>query len=365
MLRGVGGQADAERKRMADALFTAAGTGDKKEVQRLIAGGADVNFGHSNGSTALHWAAANGFEEVVRTLLDAGAEVAAKNNGGDTALHFGAINGHEGVAKVLLGAGADVAAKDSAGATALLYGATNGHEGVVTILLDAGADAAAKAMNGQTALDLAQERGHEGVARVLRDVGVAQAASDAARRTEKTLDLAKMQKEKGTAEYQKLSYATAAEAYSKAIRLTEMLKPPLPEEQQAATRALKLKCLTELAKVRSKLEDHAGVVQACDDALSLDPDNEEALFRRAMSRTELGDITSAAADLARVLSINPSNTEATEAARKLHETKALCDAAGAGEIEEVRRLIAGGADVSAEDSDGQTVLQCAACNGHK
>jgi hypothetical protein len=32
---------------------------------------------------------------------------------------------------------------------------------------------------------------------------------------------------------------------------------------------------TELAKVRSKLEDHAGVVQACDDALSLDPDNEE------------------------------------------------------------------------------------------
>ncbi|KAJ1481912.1 hypothetical protein T484DRAFT_1805699, partial [Baffinella frigidus] len=50
--------------------------------------------------------------------------------------------------------------------------------------------------------------------------------------------------------------------------------------------------VTNLANVRSKLEDHAGVIQACDGTLSLNPDNEEALFRRAMSRTELGDWSS-------------------------------------------------------------------------
>jgi len=170
----------------------------------------------------------------------------------------------------LIDGGAEVTAKFFKGRTALHRAAAEGHEGVVRILLDAGADVAAKAVDGKTALDIAEEHGHAGVARVLRDVGAAKAASApvgmaevpvgaksaqagaqnasiaaqsaAERRTEKTLDLAKTQKEKGDAEYEKLSYASAAEAYSKAIRLTEILKAPLPE-QQAATRALKLTCL--------------------------------------------------------------------------------------------------------------------------
>ena len=114
------------------------------------------------------------------------------------------------------------------------------------------------------------------MARLLREAGAAQASAngaageqaDAGRepltantallaRIEKTLDLAKMEKEKGHAEYKKLSYATAAEAYSKAIRLTKMLTPPLPKEQQTATRALKLACLVQrrpscCARVRRK-----------------------------------------------------------------------------------------------------------------
>ncbi|KAJ1487007.1 ankyrin repeat-containing domain protein [Baffinella frigidus] len=214
MLRGAGGQADAERERIAEALCRAAGRGEIEEVRRLIAGGADVLAKNSDGFTALHHAANNGYEGLVMMLLGAGADVAAKTSGGRTALHFAAINGHEGVAKVLLDAGAGVAAKDSGGHTALNWAVMS--------------------------------NGHARLARMLRDAGAAQAASDAARRTEKTLDLAKKQKEKGNAEYQKLSYAMAAEAYSKAIRLTEMLKPPLSEEQQAAARALKLQCLVQI-----------------------------------------------------------------------------------------------------------------------
>ena len=222
---------------MVDSLINAAGKGEIEEVRQLIAGGADVAAKNSHGFTALHGAAAMGREGVVRLLLDAGADLAAKHASGETALHF-AVG--------------------------------EGHEAVVTMLLAAGADLAAKATNGKTALDLAEHRGHEGVARLLRDAGEAQAASapagvaevpvgalsaaasnaggsaDAERRTEQTLDLAKKQKEKGDAEYEKLSYAKAAEAYDKAIRLTEMLKAPLPEEQQAATRALKLTCLVHI-----------------------------------------------------------------------------------------------------------------------
>ena len=44
--------------------------------------------------------------------------------------------------------------------------------------------------------------------------------------------------------------------------------------------------------------------------------------------------------------------------------EALCRAAGGNEIDEVRRLISEGADVSSEDNDGSTPLHFAAASGH-
>jgi len=258
---------------MTHSLINAAGRGGIEEVRQLIAGGADVAAKNSLGFTALHIAsmppydAGVGREGVVRLLLDAGAPPAATNSVGMTALHVAANHGHKGLVRILLDAGADLVAKDADGETALHVAAGQGHEAVITMLLAAGADLAAKATNGKTALDLA---GHEGVARLLRDAGEAHAASapagvaevpvgalsaaasnaggsaDADRRTDQTLDLAKKQKEKGNAEFKKLSYDTAADEYSEAIRLTQMLKPPFSEEQQAATRALKLTCLVHI-----------------------------------------------------------------------------------------------------------------------
>jgi len=159
---------------------------------------------------------------------------------------------------------------------------------VATMLLGAGTDIFAKNDAGETALDLAEQKGHEGVARVLRDAAAAQAASapagvaevpvgalsahagaqtasivggreDSERRTEQTLDLAKMQKEKGNVEYKKhtqISFAAAAEAYSKATRLTDMLKAPLPEAQQALKRALKLTCLVQTLRLAKAVWAH-------------------------------------------------------------------------------------------------------------
>jgi hypothetical protein len=277
MMRSAWGQADAEKKRIIEALCRAAGRGEIEEVRRLIAAGT----GMAAYGTALHHAAVAGHEGVVSMLLDAGADVGEKDfNYGYTALHFAASNGREGVVRILLDAGAKVAATGRGGDTALHLAGGYGHKGVVTMLLGAGAGAGVFAKNdaGETALDRAGKGGCEGVARVLRDAEAAQAASapagvsevpvgalsahagaqtasiaggreDAERRTKQTLDLAKMQEEKGNVEYKNLSYATAAEAYSKAIRLTEMLKLPLPEKQQALARALKLTCLVQTLRL--------------------------------------------------------------------------------------------------------------------
>jgi len=278
MMRGAKEQADAERERTAEALIRAAGRGEIEELRRLIAARANKAAKNCFGF-ALRHAAINGHEGAVSMLLDAGADVAAQDSGGFSALSVAAEEGHEMVVGVLLEAGADFSCQDSIGDTALHNAAGNGHEGVVRILLDAGgADVLTKNYAGETALDVAEKRGRKRVSRVLRDAEAAQAASppagvavvpvgalsahagsqaasiaggreDAERRIKQTLDLAKMQKEKGDAEYKQLSYATAAEAYSKAIRLTDMLKAPLPEEQQALAQALKLSCLVQTLRL--------------------------------------------------------------------------------------------------------------------
>ena len=144
---------------------------------------------------------------------------------------------------MLLGAGADVFAKNDAGATALDLAEESGREGVAMVLRDAEAAQAASAPAG--AAEMPVGASHAGA----QTASIAGGREDAERRTRQMLHLATMQKQKGNTEYKKLSYAAAAEAYSKAIRLTEMLKLPLTEEQQALTRALKLTCLVRTLRL--------------------------------------------------------------------------------------------------------------------
>jgi hypothetical protein len=61
-------------------------------------------------------------------------------------------------------------------------------------------------------------------------------------RDQKTLEMATKLKETGNAEFKKPSYAPAEAAYSKAIRLVGMLKPPISEEQDTLALALVLSC---------------------------------------------------------------------------------------------------------------------------
>lgn len=93
-------------------LHMAAEKGDIKEMERLIAEGANVNakgFKPFLGTKPLlHWAASDGNKEVAELLISKGADVNAKDGNGLTPLGFAAVRGHKDIARLLIEKGADV-----------------------------------------------------------------------------------------------------------------------------------------------------------------------------------------------------------------------------------------------------------------
>ena len=110
------------------ALMLAAEQGDTKEMQSLIAAGADVNAANRAGNTALMMAARASKTNAAKVLLDKGANVNAANGIGETALMHAAescdYNDNEhycraDMVKLLLAKGANVHARDKQGGTSL------------------------------------------------------------------------------------------------------------------------------------------------------------------------------------------------------------------------------------------------------
>ena len=172
--------ADTDSVSLSKQLLKAAEDGDKVEVERLIAAGADVNVQDEYGYTALMNAVDNDDNDdtdIAELLIDNGAGVNIQNELGYTALIIAAFIGRTNIAKLLIDNGADVniQSKFSDGkprsATALIAATRNGHEENVKVLIDAGADLNIKDMYELTALLWAVDRGHTDIAEMLIDAG--------------------------------------------------------------------------------------------------------------------------------------------------------------------------------------------------
>jgi uncharacterized protein len=135
------------------ALLTAARTGDTATLEVLIAAGARVNEPEGwKGQTALMWAAHENNAPAIRTLLAAGAERDARSSAGDfSALLFAVRAGALDATRALLHAGADPNQTLLDGTSALVLAATNAHYEVAAALLERGAQPNA-ARQGWTAL---------------------------------------------------------------------------------------------------------------------------------------------------------------------------------------------------------------------
>jgi len=96
----------------ADALWTAAATGNRDEMLRLLAAGASVNARQpGSGSTPLNTAAVYGQTALAKLLLEKGADPKIANGDGSTALHIASFFAHAELVDVLLDKGALVTAK--------------------------------------------------------------------------------------------------------------------------------------------------------------------------------------------------------------------------------------------------------------
>ena len=154
------------------ALIDAVKAEDRLRIERLLAGGADVNAPHGDGATALHWAAPRDLADVAALLIRSGADVDAADDHGVTPLALACLNASGPMVGLLLAAEADPNLATTSGVTPLMTAARVGEAGVVRRLLEAGADpTAAEAVRGQTALMWAVAENHTQAAAVLLEVG--------------------------------------------------------------------------------------------------------------------------------------------------------------------------------------------------
>jgi ankyrin repeat protein len=117
-------------------------------------------------------AAMKGDSDIVRSLLKQAEDVNAPQGDGMTALHWAAMNGDVELAQMLLYAGANVRATTRLGGyTPLFLASKSGHAPVINVLLTAGADAKAAVAGGLTPLMMAASSGEPEAVRLLVEHG--------------------------------------------------------------------------------------------------------------------------------------------------------------------------------------------------
>jgi ankyrin repeat protein len=153
-------------------IVSAAKTGDRDAVRRLVSQAADVNLADADGTTALHWAAHLNDVEMADVLIRGGARVSASNRYGATPLALACENGNDAIIARLLHAGADPNAAGADGETALMTAARTGQPGAVKVLLAHGAMVdAVESWRRQTALMWAASENNVAAARLLIEAG--------------------------------------------------------------------------------------------------------------------------------------------------------------------------------------------------
>ena len=108
---------------------------DLEEIEKIVAGIADVNQAMSNGATPLFIAAQNGHTETAKLLLEKRADVNQAMSNGATPLYIAAQNDHRETVQLLITERADVNQAMSNGATPLYIAAQSGHTETVQLLI--------------------------------------------------------------------------------------------------------------------------------------------------------------------------------------------------------------------------------------
>lgn len=158
-----------DKEDLGNQLVEDATSGNLKEVKKLIADGADVDYKSHCSWTPLIKAAMYDHQEVVTCLIDASADVNAKDKYGKTALFWAAQRGYHLIVECLIKAGADINERDNDGCTALMFASKNGRDLVIQSLIAHNANVYAQDNIGMTALRNAAEYGSQPCCELLID----------------------------------------------------------------------------------------------------------------------------------------------------------------------------------------------------
>ncbi|XP_063242235.1 uncharacterized protein LOC134542151 [Bacillus rossius redtenbacheri] len=140
------------------------------KAQKDGGGGADVNIKDKNGETALYSAAYFGQLELVQLLLNKTHDVQIPNKDGKMVLHVAAAFGEVNLVAKLLDDGiSSVDTKDAFGRSALHYAAEHNNHEVVSLLLDYGASEDCRDNEGGLAIHYAASTGKHDIEKWLED----------------------------------------------------------------------------------------------------------------------------------------------------------------------------------------------------
>ena len=122
-------------------------------VNALLKKGANPNLQHNKKNTALHFAVYNNKLDIVNALLNKGANPDLQDNKKNTALHFAVHNNKLDIVNALLNKGAKPNLKGEKNNTALHLAVKERHIEVFKTLLDNGANLLIQNKNGNSPLD--------------------------------------------------------------------------------------------------------------------------------------------------------------------------------------------------------------------
>ncbi len=156
LLLQAGADANAANNLGVTPLALACENASRAMVERLLRAGANPDLAQVSGLTPLMIAARTGNANLVETLLASGAAVnASVRKTGHTALMWAIGEGHHESVRLLVAHGADVDARAQTGFTPLLFAARSGDIDSAGLLLAAGADVNRTGSDGTHALPLA------------------------------------------------------------------------------------------------------------------------------------------------------------------------------------------------------------------
>ena len=376
-------------------LGSAARYGSKETAEFLIEKGANIHTPDNRGMTpfdlakqwgwndiadmfrqhgakeTLHGAVAAKDIDEVKRLIAQGTAIDAKNNVNRTPLNLACFNGYLDLVKLLVAEGADINVKDVRGQTPFWIAAGRGHSKIVEFLVDKGANINVANNQGLTPLAAARQRGHIEIVELLKKHGVEDNSAATPPKESKPVKSLHEAAANGDIDRVKVLLDQSVDIHARDDRGRTPLHLASFRNHKDIVRLL----VSKGADVNAQEEPQGTPLHATALHHAVHNDNKNIVEflianganvhikdrrgqipldlarRRAQRRgnSEIVEILTKAAEEQTTAEKKLSMDESPAASKEPKQAKSIHQAAGNGDIDEVKALIAEGADVNATE----------------